>query len=98
MKMPILAILAHFWPAFGLLRPLYQYSNLSVSIFVLVLTRLSEIYKKIWTIVIFEMKISIQAILAQFWPIFGLLWPHYQFSQLSISIFDLILTEISEIG
>ena len=59
MKMPILAILAHFWLAFGLLRPLYQYLNLSVSIFVLVLTRLNEIYKKILIIMIFEMKISI---------------------------------------
>ena len=45
--MPILTILGHFWPVFGLLWPLYQFSKLSVSTFDLVLTGLSEISRKI---------------------------------------------------
>ena len=47
MKMPILAILSHFWPAFGLLWPLYQCPKVSMSIFNLVLAGLSEINQKI---------------------------------------------------
>ena len=46
-KMLILAILGHFWPVFGLIRPLYKFFQLSMSIFDLVLTGLSEIGKKI---------------------------------------------------
>ena len=42
-----LAILGHFWPVFGLLRPLYQCPKLSMSLFDLVLNGLSEINKKI---------------------------------------------------
>ena len=44
------------------------------------------------------MKMSILAILGHFWPVFGLLWPRYQFPKLSRSIFDLVLTGLSEIG
>ena len=40
----------------------------------------------------------ILTILGHFWPVFGLLWPPYQFSKLSMSIFDLVLTGLSEIG
>ena len=47
MKRPILIILGHFWPVFGLSWPLYQFSKLSMSIFDLVLTALSEIGEKI---------------------------------------------------
>ena len=46
-KMPILAILGYFWPIFGLFRSRYQFRKLSMSISDLVLTRLSEIGKKI---------------------------------------------------
>ena len=38
----------------------------------------------------------ILTILSHFWPVFGLLWP--PFSKLSMSIFDLVLTGLSEIG
>ena len=44
------------------------------------------------------MKMSILAILGHFWPVFGLLWPRYQFPKLSMSLFDLVLTSLSEIG
>ena len=37
------AILAHFWPVFGLLRPRYLFQKHPMSIFVLVLTGLKEI-------------------------------------------------------
>ena len=37
-------------------------------------------------------------ILGHFWPVFGLLWSPHQFSKLSRSIFDLVLTGLSEIG
>ena len=47
---------------------------------------------------IFFIKMPILAILAHFWPVFGLLWPRYQFPKLSRSIFDLVLTGLSEIG
>ena len=47
MKMPLLAILAHFWPVFGLLWPWYQCPKLSRSIFNFVLTGFNEIGKKI---------------------------------------------------
>ena len=47
MKMQILAILGHFWPVFGLLWPRYKCPKLLMSIFVLVLTGMSEITKKI---------------------------------------------------
>ena len=40
----------------------------------------------------------ILAILAHFWPVFGLLWPGYQFPKLSRSIFNLVLTGFNEIG
>ena len=33
-----------------------------------------------------------------FWPVFGLLWPWYQCPKLSKSIFDPVLTGLSEIG
>ena len=45
--MPILVILGYFWPVFGLLWPPYQSLELSISIFDLVLARLSEISEKI---------------------------------------------------
>ena len=32
-----------------------------------------------------------------FWAIFGLIWPQYQFPKISTSIFDLVLTGLSEI-
>ena len=46
MKMPILTILGHFWPVFGLLWSLYQFSKLSMSVFDVVPTGLSEIGEK----------------------------------------------------
>ena len=45
--MPILAILAYFWPVFSQFWGRYQYQWLETSIFVVVLTRLSVIGKKI---------------------------------------------------
>ena len=45
--MQILTILGHFLPVFGLLRPPYQFSKLSMHIFDLVPTGLSEIGQKI---------------------------------------------------
>ena len=42
------------------------------------------------------MKTLILAILAHFWPVFGMLWLPYQCSKLSMSIFDLALTRLSE--
>ena len=47
MKIPILAILGHFWPVFGMLWPLYKRPKLSMSVSDLVLAGLSEINKKI---------------------------------------------------
>ena len=47
MKMPILTILGHFWPVFGLLWPPYLFLKLSMSIFDLVLTGLGEISENI---------------------------------------------------
>ena len=41
---------------------------------------------------------SFLAILGHFWPVFGLLWPRYQFPKLSMTIFDLFLTALSKIG
>ena len=47
---------------------------------------------------IYQMKTSILAILGHFWPVFGLLWRWYQFPKLSMSILDVVLTALSEIG
>ena len=47
MKMPILAILSHFWPVFGMLWHLYQCPKLSMSVSDLVLAWLSEKSEKI---------------------------------------------------
>ena len=44
------------------------------------------------------MKMQILVIFGYFWPVFGLLWPRYQFPKLSRSIFDLVLTGFNEIG
>ena len=44
------------------------------------------------------MKMPILTILGHFWPVFGLSWSPYQFSKLSMSVFDLVLTGLSEIG
>ena len=44
------------------------------------------------------MKLQIVAILAHFWPVFGLLWPWYQCLKLSMSVFFLVMTGWSEIG
>ena len=41
---------------------------------------------------------QILVILGYFWPVFGLLWPPYQWLELSISIFDLVLARLSEIS
>ena len=40
----------------------------------------------------------ILAILGHIWPVFCLLWAWYQFPKLSMSKFDLVLTNLSEIG
>ena len=69
MKMSILAILAHFWPVFGLLWPRYQFPKLSRSIFNLVLTGFNEIDKKILNNNDF---FDENADFGYFWPIFGL--------------------------
>ena len=37
-------------------------------------------------------------ILARFWPVIGLFWPWYHFPKFSRSIFDLVLTGLSDIG
>ena len=47
---------------------------------------------------IYQMKTAILAILGHFWPVFGLLKPQYQFPKFSMSISDLVLTALSEIG
>ena len=47
---------------------------------------------------IYQMKTAILAILGHFWPVFGLLKPQYQFPKFSISISDLVLTALCEIG
>ena len=39
----------------------------------------------------------ILAILGHLWPVFGQLWPQYQFPKLSLSTFDLVLIGLSEI-
>ena len=44
------------------------------------------------------MKMQIWAILGHFGPVFGLSWPRYQCPKLSMSIFDPVLTGLSEIG
>ena len=44
------------------------------------------------------MKMPIFAILARFWPVIGLFWPWYHFPKFSRSIFDLVLTGLSDIG
>ena len=98
MKTSILAILGHFWPVFGLLWRRYQFPKLSMSIIDLVLTALSEIGEKSWITMIYMMKMPILAILGHFWPVFGLLKPQYQFPKFSMSISDLVLTALSEIG
>ena len=46
-KMPILIILGHFWPVFGLLWPRCECWKVLTSIFFLVLSGMSEICKKI---------------------------------------------------
>ena len=43
------------------------------------------------------MKLQILAILTQFWPVFGLLWPRYQCPKLSMNTVDPIVTGLSEI-
>lgn len=37
-------------------------------------------------------------ILARFWHVIGLFWPWYHFPKFSRSIFDLVLTELSDIS
>ena len=95
--MQILAILAHFWPDFGLIWLRYQCQKLSMKIFVLVMTGLSYIGKKIQITMIFQMKLQILTTLTQFWPVFGLLWPRYQCPKLSMNTVDPIVTGLSEI-
>ena len=46
-EMPILAILGHFWPVFGLLWPRYVCGMVLMSTFFLILSGISEIRKKI---------------------------------------------------
>ena len=58
-------------------------------------------FTKISHIVSFLMKTSILAILSYYWHVlacFGLSWPQYQCSKISISVSDVVLTELSEIG
>ena len=71
--MSILAILAYFWPVFGQFWPLYQFQRLETSIFVLVLTGLSEIGKKILNYSVVAEKNAdfdhFSPFLACFWPV-----------------------------
>ena len=53
--------------------------------------------KKLSIIMIFLRKMPILAILGYFWLVFGLVWLLYQCPKLSLSIFDLVLTGLSEI-
>ena len=55
-------------------------------------------YTKISHIIIFLIKTSILAILCYYWPVFGLSWPQYQCSKILISVSDIVLTGLSEIG
>ena len=43
-------------------------------------------------------KMLILAILGHFWPVFGLLWPRYEWWMVQMSIYFLILSGLSEIG
>ena len=91
-------MLGPFWPVNGLLWPLYQFLKLFMCLFDLVLTGSSEIDRKLQTTVIFQRKTAVLTILGHFWPVFGLLWPQYQFPKLKMRIFDLVLPGLSEVG
>ena len=77
-KMPILAILGHFWPVFDLLRPWYICQTLPTSIFVLVLTGLSKIGQKILNNCDqFDKNADFghfRSFLACFWPVMAPVW------------------------
>ena len=64
-----------------------------------VISSLDEIYcTKISHMIILFIKTSILAILCYYWPVFGLSWPQYQCSKILISVSDIVLTGLSEIG
>ena len=67
-EMQILAIIAHFWPVFDLLRLWYQCLDLSMNVFVLVMTRWSELSK---TILSADFG-NFNPFLAGFWPVMAL--------------------------
>ena len=93
-KMLIKAILRHFWPVFSLIWPRYQFLKISMGVFDLVLTGLSEISEKV---LIDNVLFDKNANFCHFWPVFGLIWSRYQFPKISTSIFDPVLTGLSEI-
>ena len=68
-----------------------------MSSFDLVQTGSSEIHSKLQTINFLDENDNFDRFLP-FQAIFGLLWPPYQFSKLSMNIFDLVPTGLSEIG
>ena len=75
--------------------PQHQFLKLSLSLFDLVPIESKEISEKIKNNNGLIMKMPILAMLSHFWPVFGLLWPPYQCSKLSMNKIDLILTEMS---
>ena len=74
MKMPILAMLSHFWPVFGLLWPLYQSAKLSMNKIDLILTEMSEKSEKIQNN---NDPVNENADFGYFRPIFGLFLAGY---------------------
>ena len=71
-KMRIVGILGHFWPVFGLLWPRFECLMVQMSIFVLLLSGMSETDKKISNNDDKVEKTPILAIFGHFWPVFGL--------------------------
>ena len=97
-KMRILAIFGYFWPVFGLVWLQYKCLMVLMSIFFLILSEMSEFGKKFRILKISLEKMPILAIFGHSWPVFGLLWPRYKCLMVLMSIFFLVLSEMSEIG
>ena len=97
-KMLILAILGCFWPVFGLLWPRYKFLKVLVSILFLVLSGMSEIGKKILNN---NDQFEENADFGHFRPFLACFWPVMapcKFFKVLMSIFFLVLNEMSEIG
>ena len=71
-KMQIFAILGHFWPVFGLLWPWYECWRVQMSIFLLILSRMSKTGKKNLNN---NDQFEENADVGHFWPFLACFWP-----------------------